>query len=178
MSVETRQHELFNVDLGEGVPRKALVAGMVVMLAWWALLGLILGMPTAESATLYILPPALVTLFGWRESERNPRRRNITEWVLAGRWITTGHRPVIGLGRQGSPAHQRSVIARIGDRLGNGDALALLMPWRIEEGTKASKQERPHAGRGERLGGRVQMVGTEAAAAMRERKTKGKGKSR
>lgn len=177
MSVETRQHELFNVDLGEGVPRKALVAGMVVMVAWWAVLSLVMGTPTAQTTTLYLLPPALVTIFGWRESERNPRRRNITEWVLAIRWIITGHQPVIGLGRQSDTAHQRSVLVRVGDRFGNGDALALLMPWRAEEGTHASRQEQP-TGRAERLGGRVQLVGTDTAASMRARQKKGKGKRR
>lgn len=179
MSIETRQHELFNVDLGEGAPRKALIAGMLITVVWCGLLLLVIGAPSARTATLFILPPALLTLFGWRENESNGRRRNITVWVLAARWLVSGHRPVIALGRQESTQHERSVVRRVGDRLGNGDPLTLLMPWRAQE-ERTHERTQVSTGRVERMGGRVQLLGTEAAAGlMRDRnQKKRKGKTR
>lgn len=186
MSIETRQHDLFNVDFGEGAPRKALVAGMVITMVWVVLMWLVLGPPTTNTSTLYILPPALLTVIGWQESESNPRRRKITQWVLAARYVITGHRPVIGLGRKEGRAYERPLIGRVADRFSNGDPWALVMPWRVEEarmqeGTTPERQA--PAGRPVWFGGRVHLVGTDAAAAlMRSReaaattkKRKGKG---
>lgn len=48
--IETRQHELFNIDLGEGVPRRMLMFGVVVVLAWVALMAPIVGAPNCRAA--------------------------------------------------------------------------------------------------------------------------------
>lgn len=180
MSIETRQHELFNVDLGEGAPRKALIAGIVLSVTWWGFLALLLGQPSRFTATLFIFPPVMLTIFGWQESANNPRRRKITEWVLALRYLAVGHRPVVALGRQQGPGHERGLMERIAQRFAGGDALALLMPWRVHD---ESTKERKHAitraaGRTERVGGRVQLVGTNAAEQLMRSRQDKKGMNR
>lgn len=99
-SLETRQHSLLGIDLGEGAPRKPFVFGLVVFALWVALAWLVLGAPTRFTATLFILPPALITYFGSQKSPANPRRFRFTMWVLAVVFMLRGHRPIIGLGRR------------------------------------------------------------------------------
>lgn len=173
MQIETRQHELFNLDLGEGTPRRALVAGLLIATAWGLLLFIVLGRPRASTATLWIMPPALITIYGWRESVQNPRRRRVTEWALAIRWITRGHRPVIALGRRAGRPYERTLAQRVAARLGNGDLLGVVMPWRAH----AAGHERPEPaarwGRAAVVGGqRVHLTGTDAidAAMSREQR--------
>lgn len=172
MSIETRQHDLFNIDFGEGAPRKALVAGLILTTLWFVVMWALLGPPTSNTGTLYILPPALLTVYGWQESESNPRRRKITQWVLAARYVVAGHRPVIGLGRKDGPAYERSLLRRVADRFGSGDAKALVMPWRAEEARMQASTTARQAptGRPVWFGGRVHLVGTDAAAALMHRR--------
>lgn len=178
MQIETRQHELFNVDLGEGAPRAALVAGFLLVITWAGVLFLLLGAPTRVTFTLYVLPPSLLTIYGWRESPTNPRRRRVTDWALALRWIARGHRPVVALGRQPSAGRTRGLWQRCGERLGVEDLAALLMPWRAAAGTKGRTHANMPAGRPASLGGRVHLTGTtESERIMRAgmKKTAGKG---
>ncbi|MFD3819801.1 hypothetical protein ACFWRZ_32470 [Streptomyces rubiginosohelvolus] len=98
--LETRQHELLGVDLGEGVPRRILVLGLVLYVLWDGMLLLLLGLPTKVSATLYLLPPGLVVAYGARPSVRVPRRIALTGWAISARYLITGHRPVVCGGRR------------------------------------------------------------------------------
>lgn len=98
--LETRQHELLGVDLGEGVPRRILVLGLVLYVLWDGTLLLLLGLPTKMSATLYLLPPGLLVAYGARPSTRVPRRIALTGWAISARYLITGHRPVVCGGRR------------------------------------------------------------------------------
>ncbi|MFF9908793.1 hypothetical protein ACF1HU_35935 [Streptomyces olivaceus] len=98
--LETRQHELLGLDLGEGAPRRALVLGFVLYLVWAGALLLLFGLPNRFTFTLYFLPPLLVAIFGTQRARRNDRRWNITYWALSIRYLTLGHRPIICGGRR------------------------------------------------------------------------------
>ncbi|MGW4954553.1 hypothetical protein [Streptomyces parvulus] len=98
--LETRQHELLGLDLGEGAPRRTLVLGFVLYLIWTGGLLLILGLPGKFTFTLYFLPPLLTAIFGTQRSRKNERRWNITYWALTVRYVTLGHRPIICGGRR------------------------------------------------------------------------------
>ncbi|MEU9237112.1 hypothetical protein [Streptomyces subrutilus] len=113
--LETRQHELLGMDLGEGVSRRTLVLGLVLYLVWTGGLLLVIGLPTQVTFTFYFLPPLLTAIFGTQRSGRNDRRWNITYWALTIRYLTVGHRPVICGGRR---AATRSEWIPIGVRWG------------------------------------------------------------
>lgn len=98
LAIEARQHAIMGLDLGEGPSRRVVGFGLIVFPVWILLMWPLLGMPTAQTFTLYVLPPSLLTWWGMREG--NPtRRRRITGWVLALRYPLLGHRPIIKLGR-------------------------------------------------------------------------------
>lgn len=97
-SLQTRQHTLLGIDLGEGIPRKPLVFGVVMFAIWIPLLWYLLGAPTRLTSLLFLAPPALVTYFGARPSPGNPRRFRFTSWAITAMFLLRGHRPIIGLG--------------------------------------------------------------------------------
>jgi hypothetical protein len=99
-NVETRQHELLGIDLGEGAPRRALVLGVLLYLGWTGGLLLLFGFPTKVSFTGYVLPPLLVVVYGAQRSRRIDRRWNLACWALGVRYAVLGHRPIICGGRR------------------------------------------------------------------------------
>lgn len=99
LALETNQYELFGKDLGEGVPRRGLVFGMVVSVLWVLLMAPILGFPSEWTLSIYMIPPALIAYFAWQKGRQHgDRRRRATEWAVALRYALVGHRPVICLG--------------------------------------------------------------------------------
>ncbi|MEU8516349.1 hypothetical protein AB0C76_32920 [Kitasatospora sp. NPDC048722] len=116
--LETRQHELLGVDLGEGAPRRALILGLILFAAWDGLLLLVLGLPSRFTFTLYVAPPALAVGFGAQHSRSLDRRWNLTRWAITLRYLLLGHRPIICGGRRA--AHRSEWLgrrARWGSRL-------------------------------------------------------------
>jgi len=104
--IETRQYDLLGIDLGEGARRRMIIFGAVVVLAWVALLVPILGVPTQTTTSLYIVPPFVITAFGWRAGKYHERRRRVTEWALAVRYALRSHRPIIGLGARAADSSE------------------------------------------------------------------------
>lgn len=97
--IEGRQHELFGVDLGEGYPRGAILFAFVAYVVWCLPIFLLAGLPGPNFLSLYIVPPGIVTMLGYRMSP-NDRRRNIAVWIIRARYRVFGHRPVICGGRR------------------------------------------------------------------------------
>lgn len=112
--IETRQYDLLGIDLGEGARRRMIIFGAVIVVAWVALLIPFLGVPNKTTTTLYVVPPFVITAFGWRPGKYHERRRRVTEWALAVRYALRAHRPVIGLG---SRAADRSEYLSWSERL-------------------------------------------------------------
>lgn len=98
LRIETRQHELFGFDLGEGPRRKELVLGLIIVPAWIALMWLLFGAPSKFGSLFYLAPPFIFLKYGIAESESIPRRMNFTQWLLAIRYGLTGHRPIVRAG--------------------------------------------------------------------------------
>jgi hypothetical protein len=112
--IETRQYDLLGIDLGEGARRRMIIFGAVIVAAWVGLLMLVFGLPEKSTVSLYIVPPFVVTAFGWRPGKYHERRRRVTEWALSARYALRAHRPVIGLG---SRAADRSEYLRWSERV-------------------------------------------------------------
>ena len=96
--IETRQYDLLGIDLGEGARRRMIIFGAVIILLWIALLFPFIGVPQKSTVSLYVVPPFVITAFGWRAGKFHERRRRVTEWALAVRYALRAHRPIIGLG--------------------------------------------------------------------------------
>ena len=60
--LETRQHDLLGLDLGEGPPRRALIFGAMVFVVWVLLCAPLLGAPTQNTFSLYVIhEPVILT---------------------------------------------------------------------------------------------------------------------
>lgn len=68
--LRTRQFELFNRSLGQGIERRTMLIAAVTAGVWWLLLFLV-GMPvlTRFSPLVYLVPPAFVVINGTRQDE-------------------------------------------------------------------------------------------------------------
>ncbi|MEV6677608.1 hypothetical protein AB0N09_12180 [Streptomyces erythrochromogenes] len=102
LNLETKQHELLGMDLGEGVPRRALVMGLVLYLVWAGPLLLLFGFPSKVTFTFYFLPPLLTVVYGTQKNRAVDRRWNVTRWSIGARYLVLGHRPIISGGRRAS----------------------------------------------------------------------------
>ena len=146
MDIEPRQHDLFGMDLGEGPLRGQLVFGFMAFALWLGvtipLTLLTIGHVTPNLALLYIAPPAALTMFGWRRREDNPRRRAITQWLLAIRYVLRGHEPIVTLGRHNASSDSVRFRDRVAARWGDGDLLAVAVPTRLyqEHETKPAQR--------------------------------------
>lgn len=167
IEIEPRQHTLLGLDLGDGPPRHQITLGAVATVLWLAIIlpfsYFLLGGIGPNWGWLYVLPPGLITWYGWRVPERNPRRRIMTQWVLAIRWVMHGHEPVIALGRH----HARSDAVRFKDRFlarwFDGDALAIALPGRLHAEKAQGRPAQPRSARHVTFSPVVQLQGNAVA---------------
>ncbi|WP_326683069.1 hypothetical protein [Streptomyces sp. NBC_01237] len=82
------------------MPRRILVLGLALYVAWDGILLLVFGLPSKFTATAYLLPPGLIVTYGAQPSRRASRRITLTSWTLTARYLVVGHRPVICGGRR------------------------------------------------------------------------------
>ncbi|QLE72845.1 hypothetical protein FGW37_15740 [Streptomyces rectiverticillatus] len=165
--LETRQHELLGLDLGEGPSRRVLVTGAVVYAVWMGGLFLIFGWPSQIFFTLYFAPPALITFYGSQRSRRNERRWNLTQWALTIRYLTVGHRPVINGGRR---AADRSEWLPLRARLGEKSEDVLALPGMgAFEGLLGSEEPKRMSGRAVTLDARPRLYGPDHVYRARSR---------
>ncbi|MEV6681245.1 hypothetical protein AB0N09_30905 [Streptomyces erythrochromogenes] len=124
--VQTYQHELLGMDLGEGIPRTTLRYGAAIFAIWWALCLLLVGAPSQPILVpLFIIPPGLITLVGSRRSTVYWRRTNLQMWAVRAVFLLTGVRPLIGRGRITPPRGGLRLRAR---RLGEKAPHLATMP--------------------------------------------------
>ncbi|GAA3087116.1 hypothetical protein GCM10020000_87340 [Streptomyces olivoverticillatus] len=115
--LETRQHELLGIDLGEGISRKVLLHGLVVFALWDGALLLMASFPTTITFSLYFLPPIFITAYGTKRSGSYWRRRNFLLWGVTVNYLVNGVKPAIGRGRIPAPRlGWRLRAARLGER--------------------------------------------------------------
>ncbi|MFD3714928.1 hypothetical protein [Streptomyces sp. NPDC058677] len=165
--LETRQHEIFGMDLGEGPSRRMLVTGVVVYVLWTGSLLMMFGLPSQLTFTLYFAPPAVITYYGAQRSRRNERRWNLTQWALWVRYLTLGHRPVINGGRRAAERHEwMPMSARLGER---AEAFVELPGMGAFENVLGKDAPRPTAGRAVPFDSKTRMYGPDAVYRARKR---------
>lgn len=119
LKFETRQHKL-GVDLGEGIPRKTLILGLIIFPVWWVMVFSVLHGVNQITGMIYLLPPSLFLWFGTQESDGNLRRMRFTQGLLRLRYAATNHRPVIRCGRrEADPREFVPATVRFGQGLGS-----------------------------------------------------------
>lgn len=77
--LETRQYELFNRPLGQGIARRKMAIGIVTAVAWWSIL-LLCGLSPfwRFGPMIYIVP---VFLFVWRGTQKDESgRMQLLQW--------------------------------------------------------------------------------------------------
>ena len=134
LEFETRQHKL-GVDLGEGIPRKTLILGLIIYPLWWVIVFSILHGVNQITAMAYLLPPTLFLWFGTQESDGNLRRMRFTQGLLRVRYGLTNHRPVIRCGRrEADPREFVPATVRFGQSL--GALVQKIVPPKMQDGTQ------------------------------------------
>lgn len=134
LNFETRQHKL-GVDLGEGIPRKTLILGLIIYPVWWVIVFSILHGVNQITAMAYLLPPTLFLWFGTQESDGNLRRMRFTQGMLRVRYGLTNHRPVIRCGRrEADPREFVPATVRFGETL--GAAVQKIVPQKKKAGSQ------------------------------------------
>lgn len=93
VQIESRQYELFGVDLGEGIPRIALKVGLVFFLPWLLLcralgIGLLNG-----GLLLWLLPPLLFTVAALSRDAGG--RLRLVSWGDWASWVLHRARPIV-----------------------------------------------------------------------------------
>ncbi|MCF3100082.1 hypothetical protein IPZ58_00560 [Streptomyces roseoverticillatus] len=165
--LETRQHELLGLDLGEGPSRRVLTTGAVVYAVWMGTLFLIFGWPSQMFFTLYFAPPALITFYGSQRSRRNERRWNLTQWALTIRYMTVGHRPVINGGRRAADRSEWLPLrARLGEK---ADDVMSLPGMGAFEGLLGNEEPQRASGRAITLEARPRLYGPDHVYRARSR---------
>lgn len=135
LKFETRQHKL-GVDLGEGIPRKTLILGLIIFPVWWVMVFSVLHGVNQITGMIYLLPPSLFLWFGTQESDGNLRRMRFTQGLLRLRYAATNHRPVIRWGRrEADPREFVPATVRFGEILGS------LVQKIVPQKKKAGSQE-------------------------------------
>lgn len=101
-TVPTKQHTLGPFSLGMGYERRHLKIAVVVIVFWAVFLGAVLRLPFDPRSTmvLYILPPLAVIYFGIATHPKQTRRVILAMWLLSVLFVTSGHKPIVNLGRR------------------------------------------------------------------------------
>lgn len=125
LTIEAKQHELFGLDLGEGVPRHVLFLGAGMVALWVTFLWLAIGPPHPQTVILYLLPPIAILVIGTMPYAVQPRRRVLTQWALKLRFMLTGSRAVIRWGQRPATRAERLPLR---DRITVQQLRQLIMP--------------------------------------------------
>ena len=168
--IETRQHELLGLDLGEGVPRTTLKYGAVLCFLWWSLWLMLLGFPPQPAVPLFLIPPVALTYYGAKRSLTYWRRTNLLIWGVRLNYLQSGLRPVIGRGRIPPPKAGWRLRAR---RLGETFPQLAQLPGL--EGLFAAEDKPDPAdsyGQPAQVRPRVRLYGPDATARARTRATR------
>lgn len=82
LRLETRQYELFNRPLGQGIPRRKIAITAIVGGVWLLLMAILGVSPLSKfGPMIYLVPPFLVVFFGCRTDESG--RMNLLVWYDA-----------------------------------------------------------------------------------------------
>ncbi|MFM9452397.1 hypothetical protein [Streptomyces europaeiscabiei] len=169
--LETRQHELLGLDLGEGIPRTTLKIGALILPVYWGAWFLLLGFPTPPLVPFFVIPPVAVTYVGAKRSITYWRRTNLLLWGVWLNYLNLGVRPVIGRGRIPSPRlGVRLRLQRVAERAPQLRELAAVGPLFTPDPEQADLAE--SCGRPAHLRPRLRMYGPDAVGRARAKTAK------
>jgi hypothetical protein len=162
--LETRQHELLGLDLGEGIPRTTLRYGAVIFPVWWGAWLLLFGLPARPLFPFFALPPLGLTYYGAKRSLVYWRRTNLMVWSVRAQYLLRGIAPVIGRGR--IPTGRLPLRLR-GRRLGERAPQLAQMPGLARLFTAEGPDPARSAGQPLHLAPRPRLYGPDAVAKSR-----------
>ncbi|MEO3976776.1 hypothetical protein [Streptomyces sp. CAU 1734] len=169
--IETRQHELLGLDLGEGLPRTTLKYGAVIFPLWWGAWLLLLGFPPRPLIPLFLLPPLFLTFYGAKRSATYWRRTNLLLWGVRLNYLNHGLRPVIGRGRIPAPkTGLRLRTRRLAERAPQLAEMPAFSSYFTHDSTAPDPAE--SCGGPARLRPRLRMYGPDAVARARAKAAK------
>lgn len=94
LALETRQYEIFDKSLGQGIPRRRIYLSALACALWWLPLAMLAVNPlTKLGPTVYLLPPFVFVFFGTRLGDDG--RMRLMRWydaILA--WAPARHRMI------------------------------------------------------------------------------------
>ena len=92
--IESRQYEIFNFDLGEGIVRSRAVVGAIIVLGW-VIIAAIAGVPLLSQfgPACYLGPPAVLAFFALRTD--NGGRPAYALWWDYLRYFLRRGRPIV-----------------------------------------------------------------------------------
>ncbi|WP_372412590.1 hypothetical protein [Streptomyces luteireticuli] len=169
--IETRQHELLGLDLGEGIPRTTLKYGFIFFPVWWGLLLLVAGFPSKPlMVPLFLLPPLLLTFYGAKRSTAYWRRTNLLLWQVRAGYLALGVRPVIGRGRVPAPRlGLRLRTQRLGERAPHLEQMPMFGPA-FAAGEEADVAD--SCGKSAQIRPRLRLYGPDAVSRARAKTAK------
>lgn len=120
LTIESRQHSLLGLDLGEGIRRRILALGTLGFIGWIILTapitiatGFLAARPDVGSLVI-LAPPIVLIMIGFLPDDGQPRRMRVTSAALRLRYLVRGYRPIIALGaRDATRAERMSVLERL-----------------------------------------------------------------
>ncbi|GLF98285.1 hypothetical protein [Streptomyces yaizuensis] len=176
--VETRQHELLGLDLGEGLPRTTLRYGAVVFPLYWGTWLLLFGFPPQPLAPLFLLPPLALTYYGAKRSAAYWRRTNLLVWAIRLNYLHTGVRPVHGRGRIPSPKPGLRLRARrLGEQVPQLTELPTFAPLFAQDETQQADRAEFY-GQPAQIRPRLRAYGPDAVANARAKYRKKQRRSK
>lgn len=92
VTLESRQYNMFNLDLGEGVARRKMLVSAIVGGVWVTLM-LIIGVPLMNAPWAYVVPPTLLVVFATKLDAGG--RPNYASWLDRFRFLLRRRRPLI-----------------------------------------------------------------------------------
>lgn len=107
-TIPTKQHTLGPWSLGSGYERRHLKIAVTVTVVWVILLAAVLRIPfdPMGSMVLYILPPIAIVYFGIATHPKQTRRVILAMWLLSVLFVTSGHKPIVNLGRREATTYE------------------------------------------------------------------------
>lgn len=164
--LETRQHELLGIDLGEGVRRTTLRYGALFIGTWWTGWLVLFGVPSPQTVPLFLIPPITLTHLGSKRSLTYWRRTNLLVWSVHVHYLVRGVRPVIGRGR--IPTRRLGVrlrARRLGERMTHLPRFPGIGPLFAATGEDPARSAGPPV----RVRHRARLYGPDAVARSRRR---------
>jgi hypothetical protein len=133
MRIESRQHEILGLDLGEGIRRRLLGLGALAFAVWVPIAAILMfgvfRLPfSADLVTVFLAPPIALLMIGFQEDQTIPHRLRVTSFSLRMHRIFKGGTPLINLGAGRASRHERLTLAERMSSAPAGDEIATAPP--------------------------------------------------